>query len=236
MPPSDTPSGESAGPSAEGRPSRRGSKRRLLWTLAKVGAAVAAVALMWAHWDEEAFLEWKEEAGPLPFFVALAVLPAVGVPTTPFYVVAGATFPTAVALVGSLVAMVVNLVICYVVSHGPLRRFLVGWLERRDYQLPDLREKGAWRFSMLVKFTPGVPAFVKNYLLGIARVPFAIYMTVSVFASGFYIAGFVLLGESAMERDAGKAGIAIAALALAGVAVWWLRRNKGTGSANREKK
>jgi len=211
---------------ADERPAPLSSMRPSVGAVAKAVAVVAIVAVVWANWDQEAFWEWKEDAGPVPFFLALAVLPAVGVPTTPFYLLAGAAFPTALALGGSMAALVVNLLICYAVSKGPPRRIFVRWLEARDYELPDLKEKGAWRFSLIVKFMPGVPAFAKNYLLGIAGVPFSIYMIVSVFASSFYIASFVILGESAIARDPGKAAAAAAALLLAGGLAWWVRREK----------
>ena len=46
----------------------------LLLTLLLVGLVIY-------FWDQDAFLAWKEQAGPLPFFTALALLPAIGVPT-----------------------------------------------------------------------------------------------------------------------------------------------------------
>jgi len=231
MPSPDPPPEEAASPRGR-RPARRGfpipfpPKRPTTGAVLKLVAVSLIVGLLWAHWDHDAFLKWKENAGPVPFFLALAVLPAMGVPTTPFYLLAGATFPLPLALGGSLVALVVNLLICYAISKGPLRRVFVRWLARGDYELPDLREKGAWRFSLLVKFMPGVPAFVKNYLLGLAGVPFAIYLSVSIFASSIYIGSLVVLGESAMDRDPAKAITAAAVLLIAGGTVWWIRRRK----------
>jgi hypothetical protein len=53
---------------------------------------------------------------PLPYFAMMAVLPAIGIPISPLYILAGASFGIAVGLVGSLVALAVNATLCYWIS------------------------------------------------------------------------------------------------------------------------
>ncbi len=66
-----------------------------------VGLGLAALVFaLWSAWDREAMTAWKEDAGPLPFFAAMALLPAVGIPMTPFFVMAGATFGVGLAVFG----------------------------------------------------------------------------------------------------------------------------------------
>ncbi|MFW6353837.1 MAG: TVP38/TMEM64 family protein [Verrucomicrobiota bacterium] len=199
---------------------------RRLSLAARALAAVLVAWLLWHHWDQEAFLTWKREAGPLPFFTALALLPAVGFPTTPFYLLAGATFSLPVALGGSFLALAVNLILCYALAKGPMRRSLRRLLERLGYQLPDFGKRRSWQFLLMVKFMPGVPTFVKHYLLGLAGVPFAVYFTASMVITGLYLSSFVVLGESVTDKDFTVAAVALGVLILLGLAIWAYKRRR----------
>lgn len=195
------------------------------WRGVAAAAALAVMIWLWRAWDTESFVEWKAQAGPAPFFVALAVLPAFGVPTTPFYLLAGATFGVKTGLAGSAASLAVNLVLCYWIAHSGLRVWLERLLARTRYDLPAVSgRKQAVKFTLLVKFAPGVPTFVKHYALGLGRVPFGIYFGLSFGITSLYAATFVVLGESALERSPTRALAALAALALLGGAVWWVRR------------
>lgn len=197
-----------------------------LWRRA-VGMLVLAllVAALWVTTDRQTILAWKQEAGPVPFFIALALLPAVGFPTTPFFVLAGAMYGVWVALLGSAAAVAVNLALCYWISRSGLRPWLERRLSRTKYKVPDLSASrgGAWRFSLLIKIAPGLPTFAKNYVLGMAGVPFGIYFAVSFGFTFFYAASFIVLGESIFDRDFGTAGIALGVLAVAGGVLVWFR-------------
>jgi uncharacterized membrane protein YdjX (TVP38/TMEM64 family) len=195
-----------------------------------VGIAIIAY-LVWTIWDYDRLMQWIADARPVPFFVAMAALPAVGLPLTPFYLLAGATFDAGVALVGTALALSANLAFCYFVGRSSLRRRLVSLFERFGYELPDFdAETGrstrqTVRFTMLVKLAPGVPGFVKHYGLGAARVPFAIYMGVGIVASAGYAIALIILGDSLFSHDLGPGAIAILVLAVAALALWsWSRR------------
>jgi uncharacterized membrane protein YdjX (TVP38/TMEM64 family) len=77
--------------------------------------------LVW-HW--QAFLAWKAQAGFWPFFICLTLLPLVGIPTTPLFVLAGATFDLVTALAGCALAIAANLALSYWLA----RRWLRDWL------------------------------------------------------------------------------------------------------------
>jgi len=198
----------------------------------KRGLAAAAVigfiVLVWTVWDQEAVMSWIGGAGPLPFFAAMAILPALGAPITPFFVVAGATFGITVGIVGSLLALALHLTLCYFVARSRLRPRVAALLRRFDHEIPDFEQAGksAVRFVLLVKLAPGIPGFVKHYGLGAARVPFALYLVTSMLITGTYGALLVVLGESLLEHDRrtilAVAGV-VAALVLG---VWWLRRRQ----------
>lgn len=209
-------------------PTRPAAFRRL-WT--RILGAVAVLALLGALWlatDRQAVMEWKEQAGPVPFFIALAILPAVGLPTTPFFVVAGAFYGPWIALAGSAAAIAANLALCYAISKSTLRPWLERLIGRTRFNPPDMRSSArrAVRFTLLVRIAPGPPTFAKSYLLGMAGVPFATYFGVSFAVTYLYAASFIVLGDSILDRNWAAGGIALGVLALAAAAVWWIRRRR----------
>lgn len=184
--------------------------------------------LIWRYWNHEAFLAWKSNAGAVPFFIALAILPVIGFPTTPFYIIAGATFDLPTALLGSLLALVVNLTLSYRLTRGPLRSLLEKWLARSGKELPQVEKHGHWRFTLMVKCLPGLPTFLKNSAVALAGVPFPIYFGVSLVISGLYAAGFIILGESAFDRDYPQGIIAVLALAAIAGVIYIIHRRKAS--------
>lgn len=194
------------------------------WLAGLLLAAIVAAGLWWRWWDLAAFRSWQEEAGPVPFFTALAILPALGFPTTPFYVLAGAMFGVAGGLIGSAISLAVNLVLCFWIARSGLRRWLQRLLARTRYQMPDIEGSRAIGFALLVKLAPGAPTVVKTYVIALSGVPFAIYFALSFVITFLWAAGFIVLGESVLDRDFSQAGWAVAALAALAIAVWAVHR------------
>jgi len=191
---------------------------------------VAGVAVAWFAWNRGLVTKWKEEARPLPFFTGMAIAPAIGLPISPLFVLAGATFGRRVALLGSAVALAANLTLCYWLARSGLRPWLVRLMRRFDYELPDFdrKYKGSWRFALMVKATPGIPQFVKNYALGVAGVPFALYFASSMLVSGAYGVVLIVLGESLFRHDLARSiGIAVAVIVLC-AGIWWWRRRRSS--------
>src|SRR5262245_40523709 len=105
-------------------------------------AAVAVVlVLLWLLWDQTAVMALSQQARPLPFFAMMALFPCLGVPITPFFILAGATFGEPLGVLGSLSALTVNLTLCYWLGRSPLRRGLERLLRRSGYELPDFEEQ-----------------------------------------------------------------------------------------------
>jgi uncharacterized membrane protein YdjX (TVP38/TMEM64 family) len=203
-----------------------GDARRWIWFAALLLGGVAALAAIWFAWDTDAIREWKENASPLVFFGAMAALPALGAPLTPFYVVAGATFGIGFGLLGSALALIANLSLCYFLARGSMRERLLSLMARFDYQLPNFeRREGAVRFAMLVKLAPGIPAVLKNYLLGVSGVPYGVFLGVSLFVAALYAVPMMALGQSLFRHDQSRTLIALVVIvALVGGAVYVMRR------------
>lgn len=171
-------------------------------------------------------MAWMRESGPLPYFALMALLPAIGAPITPFFLVAGATFGIPVGLIGSALALAMNLTLCHRLARSRLRPLFESLARRFGYEIPDFGKVGnrAVRFTLMVKLAPGVPAFIKNYGLGAAGVPFPLYFGVSMLLTGLYAACLVLLGESLFQHDLTHAALPAAVLVVLALSVWGWRR------------
>lgn len=201
------------------------SASRWLKPVAAVIIALVAAYILWSAWDHRAVMDWIYGLRPVPYFLVMALLPAVGFPLTPFFMFAGAAFGIAVGLTGSLIALAINLVVCFAIARrmrGPIQSLL----RRFKYELPDFgeRQQGSLRFAFAVKAAPGVPGFVKHYGLGLAGVPFPQYFVVALLMSGMYAAASVVIGDSLFDHASGRTIATIAVLAVALAAVVWLRR------------
>lgn len=196
--------------------------RRLLTAVTFVACALV-IAWAWTAWDGSAVAAWKRSADPLVFFSAMALLPGLGLPITPFYVLAGATFGVGKGFIGCMLAAALHFALCHAIARGRMRAFLAGLVRRFNYTLPDYSERrGALRFATLVKLTPGVPGFLKNYLLGISGIPFGLYMGVCLAFAAVYAFPLMLLGDSLGDHDARRtiAALALIVALLIGLYVW----------------
>ncbi len=189
-----------------------------------LGLILVIAAAIWLLQNREMVWQWQKQAHPLVFFALMALLPAAGFPSTPFYLLAGATFGAAMGLAGTWSALAANLTLCYWLSHSGLRPVLARWLDRAGKRLPRITAKNELRFVFLVRLVPGIPAVAKNYLLGLAHVSFRTYFLVSLPTVGLYASCFVVLGESFLDWSPWKAGAAIALLVAVGAFMWWWKR------------
>lgn len=179
-----------------------------------------------ALWNDT--LALLREVGPEAFFAALAVLPAFGFPLSPFSLSAAPVFAPQIglaavlALFGAAIAM--NLALTYWLSRYALRPPLAWLVQRLGYGLPQIPKADQVGVTLLVRITPGPPYFIQGYLLGMAEVPFKIYMLVSWPVAMAYSIVFILFGDSLAHGSGKTALLAVGALAALVVGVKFLRR------------
>ncbi len=170
-------------------------------------------------------------AGPLAFFVAMAVLPAVGVPLLVFMLPAGKLFgerlglPVVVAC--SLAATTFNMLFTYWLARWALRPPLARLIERLGYKLPQVASGDATDLVVILRVTQGIPFLVQNYLCGLAEVPFAKYLLVSCLAGWPAQAAYVVFGQALLEGNGRVILIAVGALAALVAAAHLVRRHYG---------
>lgn len=169
------------------------------------------------------------EMGPAVFFVAMALLPAVGFPLMAFTLAAGPVFgPTLGAgwVIGwSLTAVVVNLLLTYWLANRALRPLVSRMLTYFKFRWPNNTVGGAWQVALIVRLTPGPPFWVQSYLLGLIRVPLVPYLVVSTFVMAGYIIALVCGGE-AIATGNGRLAFAAVGLLVVFVAALQLLRKR----------
>ena len=174
------------------------------------------------------FIEVLRHAGPGPFFIAMAVLPIFGFPLSPFTFAAGPVFgPTMGAgpvVACAILATMVNVALSYWVAARALRPLMERLMKWLGYSLPQMPAGTAWKAALLVRIVPGTPFFLQSYLLGLARVPFGVYMVVSTLVPTAYIVGTILAGDALMRGDKGALAVAGGVFLLAVVGLQRLRK------------
>jgi uncharacterized membrane protein YdjX (TVP38/TMEM64 family) len=206
--------------------------KRLALILACLGLAGGALLLLAWRLDLLAqagrCLEWVRAEGAAVFFVAMAVLPFFGFPLSAFVLSAGALFaPTlgaGVVIACGITALTLNIALSYWFAAFALRPWmerLILWL---GYPVPKLPEGKGLEFTLLLRLVPGVPFFLQNYLLGLARVRFAMYMIVSVAVPSVHLIIAVLAGDALMQGNRQKLIIAGVLFAVVGMGLHMLRK------------
>jgi len=191
------------------------NKRALLLKLAVVVVVLGIGAVLLARGVDlkgllQQALATVQQAGPLVFFGAMALLPAIGAPLSPFSLTAGSIFgaqlgmPLVIAC--ALAAITINIVLTYYLARYAFRPLLEKIVTRLGYKLPEVEAGDAADLVVILRVTPGVPFPAQNYLLGLARVPFVKYALISCAIQWSFNAAFILFGEALLH---GKGKLAI---------------------------
>ena len=110
-----------------------------------------------------------------PFLALVAILPIFGFSIALVYLVVGAVFGgwMGLAVIGGATA--VHLLGSHWIARSFLRVPLQRFLERRKHRLPELPEGEEWAVVLMTALVPGLPYFVRNYLLALSGIPLRIY-------------------------------------------------------------
>ena len=215
-----------------------------LAVVALVGGAIGLTVLYFVGWRValDAALQFKtavvgrmSAAGPVVFFSAMALLPGLGVPNSPFALAAGPVFGEqlgmAVVTLLGMTAITINLTLTYWLARRWLRPVCKRLLERFGYQLPAVESGDVTDLIVLIRVTPVLPFFVQNYMLGLADVPFVRYLLISVGIQGSINLGFIWFGD-ALNKGQGKMALtSVLLIAMLAVGTHLLRKHYGNKKA-----
>ena len=191
-------------------------------------------------WQQaEAFLM----ARPWLLFAGLVVLPGLPVPTSALLFLAGTVWhehpPTACAI--CLIALALNMTWTYWAAARPGRHIVEKLLATSAFRIPELPQGNHLKMILILRLTPGLPLFLQNYLLVFFRVPFRLYLLVSMGCSGLISVGVVLSGAGVAKGNltpmlTGVAMIALGILLVQTIRKWLRAGSREQGDASEEKR
>lgn len=209
-------------------------KKKLPWLKLAVLAVVVlgGAALLLRGADPKALVNQGmsliRAAGPVAFFAAMAVLPAVGAPLMAFTLSAGEAFGGQLSMAGvialSLTMIALNLALTYWLARYALRPMLTNLVTRYGYKIPSITAKNALSVALVVRLTPGPPFFLQGYILGLAEVPFRLYMLVSWLCVMPWAVGAIVMGQGILNGNFKVAATGLGLIAVAVVVVQLVRK------------
>lgn len=199
---------------------RTSYSRALLLKLTLAAVLLLGVAALLAQGQDlkalfQLLLDLLHSAGPTTFFLAMALLPAIGAPLSFFCLTAGSVFGPqlgmpAVTLL-SLTAIAANIALSHLLASRALRPPLDYAVKRLGYQLPRVQSGDVTDLIVLLRVTPGLPFPVQNYLLALAGVPFLRYFLLSCLIAFPLNAAIIFFGEALLQ---GRGRMALVGLLL----------------------
>jgi uncharacterized membrane protein YdjX (TVP38/TMEM64 family) len=193
-----------------------------------LGAAVLALRGLDFRVLIERLIVIIRDAGPWIFFGGMALLPVVGAPLMAFTMTAGTAFSSQMTLGGviaaTLAAIAVNIALTYWLARRAVRPLLEKLLKRFGYAVPRVTSDNALSIALLVRLTPGPPFFLQSYILGLAEVPFRLYMIVSWLCVLPWAVGAVVLGRGLFDGNFGVVATGLGVIIVAVAAVHLIRR------------
>jgi uncharacterized membrane protein YdjX (TVP38/TMEM64 family) len=190
-------------------------------------AALVVVVGLWEVVDWGALRQSMETMDRGPLLVLVAVLPLLGFSISVVYLVVGAVFGgwVGLAVVGGITA--VHLVGSHWIGRSFLRGPVVRLLERKKRRLPELPAGAEWAVALMTALVPGLPYFVRNYLLALSDIPLRTYFWICWPVYVFRSSLVIFLGDFSEDFSWNRAGllggVLLLKVAICAYLIHWLR-------------
>lgn len=152
-------------------------QKKIKWALLALAAAalVGVGVVLSDRIDWHALRTSMENMHKVPLLILTAVLPLFGFSIGITYLVLGAVFGgwLGLAVVAGITA--VHLLGSHWIARSFLRGPLERYLKKRKKHLPELPHGEEWSVALMTALVPGLPYFVRNYLLALSGIPLRIY-------------------------------------------------------------
>jgi uncharacterized membrane protein YdjX (TVP38/TMEM64 family) len=199
------------------------------WRLLAIAglAALAVVVVLGSVVDWGALRQSMETMDRGPLLVLVAVLPLFGFSISVVYLVVGAVFGgwPGMAVVAGITA--VHIVGSHWIARSFLRGPLIRFLERKKRRLPELPAGAEWAVALMTALVPGLPYFVRNYLLALSDIPLRLYFwicwPVYVLRSSLVIFLGDFSGDLSWSRAGLLGGVLLLKVAICAYLIHWLR-------------
>ena len=177
---------------------------------------------------------------PILAFLAILIAGGAPIPLSPFLILAGGLYNRLYGMPAALglcyAAMTLAMVWTYFVSAYPMHRLFQRVISLFAAKMPEIPEAHQTKLALILRITPGIPFFLQNYALGVARVPFKKYLLISMGIQLLYTPAFVIGGGAIFEGKAGLAIAAVSILIIMAILLHWLRSRQAqaTGTSGQQ--
>jgi uncharacterized membrane protein YdjX (TVP38/TMEM64 family) len=173
--------------------------------------------------------------GPWAFFAAMAIMPALGVPSSVFTLTAGSAFGAQLGMAWvvawGVVATSINIAFTYALARWAIRGWLQRLLVRFGYKLPEVGQGDMTDLIVFLRVTTGIPLCVQNYLLGLADAPAGRYFAISFVLGWPNVAAYIWFGDALLHGRGKMIMGGLTLIVLLTVATHFLRRHFGRRKA-----
>lgn len=202
-------------------------------TVLVLAAVAAAGVVLFTDFEfaaiTDAITRWVEKLNPVAVVPLMALLPVAGFPIAVVYLVAGARFGPLWG--GVVVALVTafHLLATHAVARSFLRKPIERFVHRRHKKLPEIPEDEQVAVAVIAALVPGLPYFVRNYLLALSGVRLRVYFwtCLPIYVARSYVT--IMLGD--LSGDPSRRGFIILVafdvlkVLICGGVIWWWRRH-----------
>lgn len=214
------------------------SKRRWLYGgLAALALGVVVLLLAASDFDWQAIPRAMGKLNTAAVLALTSVLPVAGFPISMVYLLIGARFGPEVGLCVVTGITSLHLLGTHWVARSFLRAPLLRFIERRKHRVPEVPPGENAAIALMIMLAPGIPYFVRNYVLALSGIPLRIYFAIAlpIHVLRSYVALFI--GDIGSEPS-GRAWVFLAIfygtkLAIFAGVAWWLRRRHKRMAAGR---
>lgn len=159
------------------------------------------------------------------------VLPVFGFPISPFLILFGIKFGALLGNALVFAGLPLHLLGTYCLAQSVLGPWIQRLAEKHGFTVPQVPPHSSIWFSSMFMFFPGLPYFVKNYMLSLSGVPFFVYFLVGWSVNGIMGIPVVILGDAAGDWNLLILGIAVLVFMAIALARIWIKKrfqDKGT--------
>ncbi|MEP6662200.1 MAG: VTT domain-containing protein [Verrucomicrobiota bacterium] len=151
-------------------------KRPFFWSLVALVVTGAILALYFSDIIHvKAIYEHIASYNIFAVFLIAALTPIFGFSVALIYVVVGAKFGIGWGSVVITLATVIHLLGSHWIAKSFLRKPIERFIARKKYHLPHVPEGENGSVTVMTAIIPGLPYFVRNYLLALSGIPLKTY-------------------------------------------------------------